>query len=110
MVPVVDGIHQRLTSERVLPKASLGNAIQHPFGLLPSLKEFGDNHDIPLLKELVQVLRDLLSVSVSRSCGICYRALCLCRALIQAINSGRAPLRSSSFGALRHAVRGRKIG
>ncbi len=46
--PIVNDIYHWLTSQRVLPKSSLGNAIQYTLGLWPGLKKFLDNPDIPL--------------------------------------------------------------
>jgi len=61
---IVEEISQWLTSQRVLPKSSLGTAIQYTLGLWPGLKRFLDNPDIPL--DTNQVERGMRALALGR--------------------------------------------
>jgi transposase len=62
--PIVADIHVWLTSQRVLPKSSLGTAIGYMLGLWPGLTKFLDNPDIPL--DTNQVERGMRSLALGR--------------------------------------------
>ncbi len=61
---IVEDINQWLTSQRVLPKSSLGTAIHYTLGLWPGLKRFLDNPDIPL--DTNQVERGMRALALGR--------------------------------------------
>jgi transposase len=61
---IVADIYQWLTSQRVLPKSSLGSAIQYTLGLWPGLQRFLENPDIPL--DTNQVERGMRALALGR--------------------------------------------
>jgi transposase len=62
--PIVEDIHDWLTSQQVLPKSSLGKAIGYMLGLWPGLKKFLDNPDIPM--DTNQVERGMRALALGR--------------------------------------------
>jgi transposase len=62
--PIVAEMHAWLTSQRVLPRSSLGKAIQYTLGLWPGLLKFLDNPAIPL--DTNQVERGMRALALGR--------------------------------------------
>jgi transposase len=62
--PIVEDLYHWLTSQRALPKSSLGNAIQYTLGLWAGLKKFLGNPDIPL--DTNQVERGMRALALGR--------------------------------------------
>jgi hypothetical protein len=62
--PIVAEIYAWLTGQSVLPRSSLGTAIQYTLSLWPGLPKFLDNPDIPL--DTNEVERGMRAVALGR--------------------------------------------